>query len=1712
MTFSPQYNSWAIDDFTSNEGAVYLNPGDYEINNGVISLLPILFSGQYYSFNSPWDPIGSWDIESNLDSIPIVTGQFSIVSTTGYLSSYTGSYGNSGDTNQTAFFTSTITPALSGVVWVSGAHATFVRNAASTSSTNFQHLTIECSVRSLGSGVTHGLYAAPSSGLSCHGIYFGDQAGAGFVEVHPSGLKIHGVTGGILPGDYTSSMRRIRVVKDFTSVTLMSDDGSSIYVGNAIKPQSTASRYIAVGAPPGLSGNGTFTGTSGWFHNNPFRDINGLTGIGGYEGTVLWDDIKIKYNQATTTYGNGYSSTWPSGSRSLYTAPWYPGHHVYNYSAVTVNSKQYPGGTVSILPQYKAPSGLSGETAWVDSTQVSPLVITASGSAQAFLDISSLPIYQGIDNALRFKVTATSSGIGPGPQIDSITVIGKSPYQLVDVVPNWKLSALPKDVLFAVNHDHYNAMVPPPHFEDEIYLYTTTGLSVPLSGYVPSPEVNFASGQVISLDSDLGVTSVSDGVYGPAVRNFVTFSGYTGVWRTNTYSNIDTGIFHGNLLDCYSNYPTVAATPSFATGTASVNYSVNQYTDLDGNLVNAQTVAVQNYVHSTDQRIVGFNLTNIVGPQVAGMIGVFEGTIQIEKGPGVMVAIKDKVQFRSYYLDGSLYRQPRKFSCAILYETSDAANATIALGVLPRTSQPSGLNLDDWGDWANAVSYHDTDQFTVYNLTGYIAKHSYLQYTCTGSVSRTSPLDPLPIYNSVNLSPLRRDAVVFEGWVRPIGLRSGLRNETLLFESLGADARGTKVYIDRTGQIRANIDFNIHNSALGYTGAGITPLGANNFGVLNPFSTGAVNLVSESAAIAWGDWNHIGVYQDVRTLGDTYTTTDQPVLASTGLYNGARSAKLYLELNGRVVNSYDLAVDSYTGNIVTANSISPGYPATDVSVPCWPHVPIYATSGSARTAKLGEFVIGDFDHVRFGVRTHVDAKTLSTVYGSKKTPPTFVPWNALKVPEPISGGREHYQWAHIYRFDHPTAYQLWDDGYSINHGIAVNYFNRTEVVCRGIKSSTFFVRRTDGPKGRDAIRLGPGSNIKIPFSAYDERLFNGTGSCSLIQATASVNSGMYYVDNASYNHSNMYTWVTGRPDFPLYSSNSHFVAGGKFRLHKYPTSKIGDLFSYEEAFSTQTNSSYGLGDLYVGVNTTGSIVYGTRRNSSLYGISDQWVVGPFTGDSVIPLETWIPIGIDANMASGNGWMRVYTGDVIASNTSLVLSHTGALSPTSGRPLGYQGLLGGQTSNPSFRSNFIIGGEQAHNAGISYTFMDMDVSEFFIGYPLSGYTWPWSTVAYTGSDMLLGHADVSIKNLDTVIAPVVGTGIGSSAFYNGVTRYPATSYSDAGEHLFWSTSNGGNDYEGKRGFGVRLYDPTTFINAESYYVIYENDSATDVLGSVDSPIQIGIKVPPEGVNLALISDKEWTSDSVLTTFDLSDRDYANITNKLRGDFTIKDFTVYPNSGIYATGRITADDIRVSSIPLWNDNSPNTAVGYFAHLIGGDYKGVYLPNAFDHNVTTSNGLLYHLNIGKVEQAILIKDSDGNTLSFDEFPYRVITSPYPPSATLSSVRNSLLGWSGSLDTGQVNPNQMFTCTLVAENQSIGKTVFIHYPSRSYTDGTINLQDSEIYNPIPVMKQVDYEDTIGPNNNVLAPTGSFSLQLSDEFKKYNIVIWGVDLTGWTI
>lgn len=1777
MSFEPQYGFWAKDDLASTGNAIYSHPDNFKIAGGMTVLLPDNYTGSTVSYNGgPWLKPEYWCIDSPLDTWADLNDDL------GYYTGATGTVGFEGSVAGMAVETRLASLATGS--WAVGEYAYPTGGAptdqagacigighvgttdwpcpAGGSAGAGRKQTYEFDIRAFagagtnlqdtdGIGLTGALY--PSFFASNTNTKAGKDE---FVIVEPraDGIRVHGQSGAFLPANMTGASRKVRVAIDWgatakgtaaTDVIVALDDGSTMYVPDCGRlVDFSATHHTAIfGCPPLFGGNDgpTFTtsqGSSTFFNLAEIHDPLGQTGIVGFSGVALWDNIKCNLTSLVVHEPENVFPTYNNvTTASITTDSWRPNPDMGQYVGAWIG--MLPGSGTSkldITVEQKRPVNEYGGDEWA-GTKVETLTISGVGATTTpagmldvqFMDLSSVPIYPPpFENELRFVITATPGGFQP-PAVDEITVVGNQPVKDAKFHPNWKLSSLPQEIQVSVNEEGFYSKPSPKHHHDDVFFNNVTGRSTLALG--EKIDGGDLSGHVTgTVFSDLfstanGFELTQQGFYDtPAWKNFTHIGDFTGQWSTNTYSYLNTGAFEGDLIDVYSYYPVNADEfPDQGTsGMATVKLTVGEYEDLNGALLNAQIVEVASYT-GDGSNTMGIRLDTIGLPTGStSVIGVVEGTIQIDQGPGVWATIhEENAQYR-YYLDGSDYREPGTFGIAA-FMTGDRTTPTtgvfVSFAVDQRSGLALGLDANNWSGWTDKITPHATDRFVLYGVSGYLADHSYMVFSgISGYHARGTDLDDtLAIHSGNTFSTftdivydrVKSDSFLFETWIKPYGFTGSEATSGQLLSCGNAsfDASDhfgrTELWVHEDGHLEGLTQLAVSKASMGEQET-YDPMGIrHNYLTGNIFAYTHKIDGTDNGRVIWGEWNHIGFAMEQLAMGDTFSGANQPLLVGDGeqVTHGARSSKVYITVNGKVAGAIEVGPDTHENRFGmfagTKHGILP-YSNEDAAAHAFPTINMWSPCFSFaeytdRELVLGKDMIAEWDHFRFGARERVDLYSDVIVKGAKAHPPTFTPYDALKVPEPSPGVFSHMEFAHVYRLDYGTEYPFWDEGYSPTHmQIKDVALVDGEIDGYGM-SKRDFIAEVDGPKGRPAVRLGPGASLDIPLSRWDERAYNGSGSYSHKTATQ-VRSASIIAAGKQLNDV-----------YDKTNSNSRFVWGAHIKPYKYPDQgRIMDLFTLDEYSET---SSYGDSQVYIGVDHTGALVCGTRR---AYVDNGTLQIGPFTG-GYVPLNEWSHIGLDADLhLNANGTVdpqiSMYLSGAQIFSQDLTLTTAGAAGAAFGRPFAMETDL----NDHGMARVGGVGPIGVTDQTWRYDYGDFAISEMLFGYkcPDGDSQIDFARLGSASGVAITGHGEKAFIDFSSEVGKIYGTGNAFASPQTGGFVYPATDFSGAGQKLMWVTAAGGNSWEGLLKGGMALFGDGTFMNAHSYYAIYPDSEAEKTIGGVDSPIQFVNRVPDHGVNLALITTKDWDSESAVSSFDLSDDNFANITFQVNGDNTAEGFElitqdVEPNPETNWNALITTDvdntDIRLSSYAI---DGGNPHVGYFAHLIGGEERGVYIPGAFEHVDATGQTGNYLSNLNKVKSSIKIKDANGVDIPFDLFPYDVVITPYSPSSQTDGITGTdMLGFGAQYAPEHANENNVFTAVLVAEYQTINDTVFIHYPSKDYLDGTINLKDYDVYNPVPIMKeQVDITDASG---NVEATTGSFTMTKNGIGKSNTLYIW---------
>ena len=238
--------------------------------------------------------------------------------------------------------------------------------------------------------------------------------------------------------------------------------------------------------------------------------------------------------------------------------------------------------------------------------------------------------------------------------------------------------------------------------------------------------------------------------------------------------------------------------------------------------------------------------------------------------------------------------------------------------------------------------------------------------------------------------------------------------------------------------------------------------------------------------------------------------------------------------------------------------------------------------------------------------------------------------------------------------------------------------------------------------------------------------------------------------------------------------------------------------------------------------------------------------------------------------------------------------------------------------------------------------------------------------------------------------------------------------------------------------------------------------------------------------------------------MSDHTYSNITSKVNGDTYASAVTGLDL--MLAQNAIDSKNFKISSFPIYKTDESFSDLAYYAHLIGGDKKALYLPSADTHALAATDNEIWMSNLAKIKNSISLTDSKGKDISFTVFPYDIKSSPYKPVLN-TDLSNNGFG-QDDIDTSTSLADNSFSIILLATRKTIGETIFINYPSIDYLNSSINVNDSEVYNPIPLMRQqLSPGATAGDTRS-----GYYSVDYGETESIYDVRIWHAnlgDLTG---
>jgi hypothetical protein len=329
-------------------------------------------------------------------------------------------------------------------------------------------------------------------------------------------------------------------------------------------------------------------------------------------------------------------------------------------------------------------------------------------------------------------------------------------------------------------------------------------------------------------------------------------------------------------------------------------------------------------------------------------------------------------------------------------------------------------------------------------------------------------------------------------------------------------------------------------------------------------------------------------------------------------------------------------------------------------------------------------------------------------------------------------------------------------------------------------------------------------------------------------------------------------------------------------------------------------------------------------------------------------------------------------------------------------------------------------------------------------------------------------------------------------------------------------------------GIVAYDDKPFREVNSYSMMYNTQSMTQAFGTTSSAIRLGNQVPKEGVNIARISSPTYSVASSIANIDLSDTNTNNLISYRNGNYDVGEassisfssITGYKgiNESIYSgrydvviSGQVLSADVEITTIPITDQKTNTYDKAYYYYLVGRGTRAVKSLGSFPHYTGQiydySTGQIvdnYNANLQRIKSNIKLKDSKGQEINNQTYPYDVAISAYTPDdlyfASLSG-EDIFLDNIGEYTSGSILPDSIFTVILLTnKNKLPNESVFIHYEAYDiYSKEQFTYK--EIVNPQPIFREKYLSET---------PTiGHYSLDLNEN-NYYDLQFYGL-ATGYS-
>ncbi|RMH16976.1 MAG: hypothetical protein D6698_08975 [Gammaproteobacteria bacterium] len=1644
--FTPSKGYWSEEDFSSESGFSPTDSTKQGVTGGVGTLLPSnpISTGYFHK----WSVVTGWTVNNGLNTQGVVESDFNVVTQDvgpQYNGSPTGYQKVASDGGSWEVFTPF--PSGSGQN-VSGQQAAwFSLDDTSPNSSFYDSLsgsvtpfTIEVDVASTIKVGDDTLSGIPSGNLSSrspitgdlnHGIYISNGPNWDYIEVRPDGIRSRNHPELYLPADLRQP-KRFRIGVDSQDIYLLSEDGYGVIGLGKFDGTGdpTNKPMVAFGAP--------YTGADFRF---PVNDVV------SFIGNSFWSSVKVLTGKLSLDIPTGAQSYYSTASEVMYTPDFDAGIPLSEWSFARINYIPYRGGTTSVGIQYRAKDS-SDQPVWVDGPSVT---IPTTGSA-AYLDISSVPAsvpvpltgvsgsaYHSLPKSqVRFKITQSSTaGTDLPPAIDSIYIQGSRHEPLLDMSPGWKPSIKSGDINLFILTGRFKNSKPDPRSDSVVFVEPATRPGTVAAGDILDLSPYRRTGAIV------GSGEVVPGKYD---RAFQTYYPYEVVAATGTPAR---DVFGQKSVE------NVIPDPGFDSPFKDVS------TD-------------PRYVAGFSKGEIGFN-TQLSAGYTGGAQIVFSKEPVVKAGPAATnyaqkVDLKgtapDWEQGLEVLIPSGILVSGKVGTFSVSVRSEDGGGiAIVGTGSvsIPRTVVPvSGsdfqtisvdASITDSGDAyigifaesGTSTSFEFDDVYFAHTETGYITYPSVsLPRTLFGNIGTayadwvTQGPPPAQAYRACTIATMD---LYLESYPSSPGVLMSLED----------NGTGLSITIDSNGNLVADFDVS-HNAVYesGYTGTF-----ASIFNLGQPDSDKYLGnfKLTGNAQVPVGRWVNIGFIHEshaCRRFGGRG--------ASGQIINGTLAAtnRAYLTIDGMPVASIDTLPNwteqAYKAGIFDENQ-NLLFEVTGAAV-----VPTFVTNVTGTLTVLSG-VVGKGENIHLARPPVADAEAALYIDSARVGVPYFKPDLYLKPgsDEQISTGvlvnkgvntgtlspGTHVQ--SLWPLDNPGPYTNWDHGSNRNH--LLFYGNVTKNTGINPYDTGFSSTRFSEGTGNYGI---------ASYSSTLDRLINPRETWTGVTPLSRVGTGQ--VSFGGW----VYPETTGK--FFEFVIDDTDPDTEKISLEIYDTTTVR-LTRYDSAGAEVWAHS---------VSHTGTLISG-----------------------------WHHVGADL-------WYSPYT----------TLNQFGNSTGTF--------YFNGSGSNFSFTSLAAGGFDYRGNVE------DSESSAVFLGRGFQGSLVDCFIVADTYDEGPVvdwtGVASPSLSkggDSDRIYYNGVRvTGVTISGFNRAIAHLPPTSGGTVKSHL-WAGTNLYAIDEAEHLSNFEIHAAHAFVEALAYVYKYDVSPIDMTFGRTDSPIRIGLTVPPHAVPLARVDFPNFSVDNAISTINLADDTPENLTAFRRGNFTLSadSISIAPssissfkniNSGMFSgaadvtySEQVDTRDIRVTSLAVPSRELDETSEAFYVYLVGRGEWAVNVLGAHPHPETgelythTTGSIVdnYMSNLEKIKSSISLSYGDGSPA--DDILWDIVVSPYTPENLDSAIENSQdifldgvlpSGYAGTHFSGML-PDGNFMVVLVSPHiPNDGRTVWVKYQGYNISDGTLDPNRKEVYNPVVAIREEG------------APT-SYSVSLdSNNANTYSVTIYGVD------